>query len=489
MSNLYTGTIQTNGEYVNLAELTGITFTEGTTYAIQLQNMAWLREGTDGKGFLFNRDKGYSWTCKGDDLYIRTESQSVVINIAENSGFFLNKNDGGGSSPINASSKYYLPSNSALISQGNCVFMDNGTMAQTTYADKNNAGILYNFDLDIEAEDEIEIIIKHIYLGGSGDCTFLCLYDDDSNYLVFDTYGGHRIVAVQNNQLSWKNSDTPLLVSGAFYWYKIVLKNNTYTLKYSDDGENWEDQFTETMAGAYTHFKELNLCKAQHGTSLNVKQMVDLTNCAFKKNGQKVIDFIVNAADVKWSLNNIKIYNGTLTSDAVFTGAQTGYMMMSDIMPISTADSWEFRTKYTYNGGDNDQKTIFGYVANQNFLTPLCFVNGANKFYMSVSSTGSSYNIVAAAGDVAISPGQTYYLKIGFSGTEYYVLFNTEGWDSEFTKGFSFASTQKSYIGAPFAFMSRYNTSEGRWWYSAGSMDLKETSFIINNQRVWQALK
>lgn len=95
MSNLFTGTINTNGEYQNLATLADITFTQDTVYAIQIQNSAWLREGTNGKGFLFNNDKGYNWKCTGDDLYIKTSGQSVIINIAENSGFFLNKSQGG----------------------------------------------------------------------------------------------------------------------------------------------------------------------------------------------------------------------------------------------------------------------------------------------------------------------------------------------------------------------------------------------------------
>lgn len=96
MSNLYTGEINTQGEYVNLAQIAGITFTQDTTYAFQIQNAAWLREGTEGKGFLFNKDKGYNWTCKGDDLYIRTTLSPAIVNIAENSGFFLNKSSGGG---------------------------------------------------------------------------------------------------------------------------------------------------------------------------------------------------------------------------------------------------------------------------------------------------------------------------------------------------------------------------------------------------------
>lgn len=81
MANLFTDRIETNGEYVTLAEATGLTFTSGNKYSIQIQNMAYLREGTTGKGFFVNSDVPITYTATSDDLYIK--AQSCVVNIAE----------------------------------------------------------------------------------------------------------------------------------------------------------------------------------------------------------------------------------------------------------------------------------------------------------------------------------------------------------------------------------------------------------------------
>lgn len=81
MANLWTGIIETNGEYVKLAEEADITFTEGNKYSIQIQNMAYLREGTIGEGVLINTLVPITYTATSDDLYIK--SNFCVVNIAE----------------------------------------------------------------------------------------------------------------------------------------------------------------------------------------------------------------------------------------------------------------------------------------------------------------------------------------------------------------------------------------------------------------------
>lgn len=81
MANLFTGRIETNGEYVKLAEVADLTFTEGNKYSIQIQNMAHLREGTVGEGVLINTLVPITYTATSDDLYI--EAQSCVVNISE----------------------------------------------------------------------------------------------------------------------------------------------------------------------------------------------------------------------------------------------------------------------------------------------------------------------------------------------------------------------------------------------------------------------
>lgn len=82
MANLYTGEIDTEGQYKSLASETGVTFTADTKYTIQIQNSAWIREGETGEGFYINDSTPFTYTAGADDLYIKTESYSIV-NIAE----------------------------------------------------------------------------------------------------------------------------------------------------------------------------------------------------------------------------------------------------------------------------------------------------------------------------------------------------------------------------------------------------------------------
>lgn len=81
MANLYSGSISAS-TYQTLASLTSLTFTGGTTYVIQIQNSAYIREGTTGEGFLVSSIEPFEWTAGADDLYIKTLSEQCIVNIA-----------------------------------------------------------------------------------------------------------------------------------------------------------------------------------------------------------------------------------------------------------------------------------------------------------------------------------------------------------------------------------------------------------------------
>lgn len=84
MTNLYTGVINTNGEYKTLSNETGLTFESDKTYVIQIQNQAYVREGLTGEGFLINSDRPFIYNCASDDLYIKTyNTRECVVNIAD----------------------------------------------------------------------------------------------------------------------------------------------------------------------------------------------------------------------------------------------------------------------------------------------------------------------------------------------------------------------------------------------------------------------
>lgn len=81
MANSFTGTINTNGEFKSIDELTGLTLTSGKTYTIQVQNMAEFK--VDNAIFTLYNDK-FTWTQGLDTAYLKTGWVNVVLTVLEN---------------------------------------------------------------------------------------------------------------------------------------------------------------------------------------------------------------------------------------------------------------------------------------------------------------------------------------------------------------------------------------------------------------------
>lgn len=82
MTTSFTGKINTNNSYQNVSELTGVTFTSGKTYTMQVQNDAYLK--IDNAEFLFSNEK-FQYKADGSDLYIKTTTMPCVLSILEES--------------------------------------------------------------------------------------------------------------------------------------------------------------------------------------------------------------------------------------------------------------------------------------------------------------------------------------------------------------------------------------------------------------------
>lgn len=76
----YTGTVDTQGEWLSIQTATGFTFLEGKTYNIQVQNSAYLRIGK--AVFYFGNEK-FDYKANGSNLYIKTNYNPCVLSILE----------------------------------------------------------------------------------------------------------------------------------------------------------------------------------------------------------------------------------------------------------------------------------------------------------------------------------------------------------------------------------------------------------------------
>ena len=86
MANLGNFTIKTDGEYQNLAEISGLTFTSGDVYVLQVKNECILCESVnkpDSGGFVIDNKMIIQWKKGDGDLWVKTDNGFTVINIAE----------------------------------------------------------------------------------------------------------------------------------------------------------------------------------------------------------------------------------------------------------------------------------------------------------------------------------------------------------------------------------------------------------------------
>lgn len=210
------------------------------------------------------------------------------------------------------------------------------------------------------------------------------------------------------------------------------------------------------------------------GSELNpeVEGYVEQGDYVFSTEGDEVIEA------------NVTQTGGTMGNDYVYTGAQSAYLTLPEAAPIQTADTWEFRTKYTYKTGGTVSCILFPSSITDDFSTPRLAVWTGNNIYVWLSSrTGDPPDIVNAGNtNLSVVDNTTYYIKFGFTGTQYYFDYNTTGWDDTFTRQWTYTTTTKACCETPMTLMGAPSNANAS---SLGDMDLQETSITINNNLWW----
>jgi len=157
---------------------------------------------------------------------------------------------------------------------------------------------------------------------------------------------------------------------------------------------------------------------------------------------------------------------------------------MTDVAPIQTADAWEIKTKYTYNGG-GATPCIFGYSGNIDCQNPSLLVESdVVKFY--TSSNGATWDIFSSESmALTLTSGNTYYLKLSYDSVNGYKFEHSTD-DVSYTTSWTSATTTKSVCNTAFMFLNLGLNSTV--YYSSGSIDLSETVFTIDSSIWWEYL-
>ena len=184
---------------------------------------------------------------------------------------------------------------------------------------------------------------------------------------------------------------------------------------------------------------------------------------------------------------NATTVNGSIDFDGVFTGKAGAYVLCQIAFVITTLNSWEFQTKYTYHRGNGHDTVMGSYSSNPYSFPNLIFEGTDNALIMYLSASGSNWNLNTSASSLVPVDGTTYYLKAGFTGTEYYIDYNTTGWSDTFTRAFELQTTQ--HHQTPTSLQPLILMNDGvnlNNYYSGGSMDLTETRFYDNGSLMIQ---
>lgn len=177
------------------------------------------------------------------------------------------------------------------------------------------------------------------------------------------------------------------------------------------------------------------------------------------------------------------------------TSSLYGTNVADTYIPFDTADNWEVRTKVNLD---------FSNVAHASPITGTSSSDWTNNPYLQVcygwsssgypdfslnlccafNSSGSSELNKCTSSNI-LSSGTTYYIKYGFTGTEYYIDVNTNGWNSTFTRWATVQDSTKCYCNSSYYLTFMNNITN---IYTYGSMYMKDTCVYINGQKYWEAV-
>lgn len=275
---------------------------------------------------------------------------------------------------------------------------------------------------------------------------------------------------------------------------------------YNVDGDNQETLINEIDGSDYmtidcnmTEANKINIyMQGSHQTFPS--RVYEIKIKAYTSSGDLYPDFVDtmvnyynNASNHSFvtGINATQTGNGVVSSDFVYTGIADSYLTFPSVAPLSTAETWEFKTKFVYTSGQTNTPALLGSNLNVEgqgaYNSPLFTFNNNRKILLWLSSNGTSWDISNGSySNQAFTNNGTYFVKIGFTGSKYYVQINQTGWSDNFTEILAVSSSAKVVCTNTFVLCNNLNTGSNAWY---GSVDMKETSLTINGTEWWSGLK
>lgn len=177
---------------------------------------------------------------------------------------------------------------------------------------------------------------------------------------------------------------------------------------------------------------------------------------------------------LEYGLKNITNNGCTDLGNGLYQGGNGKSLKMSDILPITNANSWEFQTRYTYKASAS-QCTLLGYIdpESNDYKTPWIFIQN-NIMYLRINNMGVWQSTFILEID------KTYDIKVGFTGTAYYIDAKLDT-DENYTNYLTQSSTTKQNNTAPIMLMDLGYRTHVNQYYNNGIIDMTRTKFIIDD--------
>ena len=175
------------------------------------------------------------------------------------------------------------------------------------------------------------------------------------------------------------------------------------------------------------------------------------------------------------------IENGILT---VNTLSDMG-LLLPDIWDISNGKTWEQGSKVTLAEGTTNYSPIIGSGSDSGSyyatVPSLQYYNTPKHFVLCVPSGDTSWRYIMQT-EHAYENGQTYYVRGGWNGSEYYIDVSTDGitWTRDATE----VNSTPCYYNSSYRRLALVTVRGSDQW-NTGTIDLTKTYIKINGVVVW----
>lgn len=196
----------------------------------------------------------------------------------------------------------------------------------------------------------------------------------------------------------------------------------------------------------------------------------------------KVITQKINEIELYKTPNLTIVGNPTITQGQVSDFAHNKYLQFPFALDLTDATSVSIVMDIT----TGDDVTTQQNILNSYYGLALAVISG--HLVLGISSNGSSWDIAnAVAGTFDVETETTYFLRLGWTGTDYVLEVSTDGGDT-FTTDISVASTvipneTQVYIGA-----SNNLYGAGTAYPFGGSVNLNKWAITYNGQIFWEGM-